>query len=190
MAGSPRSDAGHLLPAAMMTTTATQTDDCSLDDDDDDELDLGSDELVDRYPPLSSGIASSTCHQHAFYDRLYARRLSFSGVTTNSGDPGQISKSSPPSPFPTLSAPSAPSLPLLLHVLPFPPLPPPYSYPFPSPSLPPLPLVGLGSAIAPQRVRAEPGRQTHFFCNSQPTVCNLVKSFITHMHKTRIHSLS
>ena len=58
-----------------------------------------------------------------------------SGIARNSGAPGQIYKSSPPSPpFPILSTPSAHSLPspslpssfhpsLLLHVFPFPPLP-------------------------------------------------------------------
>jgi len=91
------------------------------------------------------------------------RRRGISGVTRNSGGHGQISKSSPPSPFPiispfrpslllTLCPPSHPSL--ALYVLPFPSLPsshsllslpslppPLYSQPFSFPSLPPLLLI-------------------------------------------------
>ena len=70
-----------------------------------------------------------------------------SGVTKNSGAPRQISKSSPPSPFPILSPPSAPSLPLpslffLSFLSPFCPSLPPHVLPFPS-ILPPIPTVPI-----------------------------------------------
>ena len=68
------------------------------------------------------------------------------GVTRNSPPPAQISKSSLPSPLPTLSPPLAPSLPLHAS-LPFPfPTP---SHPFlPSPSFPPLTRNSSGDEIA------------------------------------------
>jgi len=52
----------------------------------------------------------------------------------------------------------------------------PVSFPF----LHPLPLItarGPGCAIAPQWVRADSGRRTHFLCNSQSKICKSVKKF-------------
>jgi len=122
-----------------------------------------------------------------------------SGVTRNSGTPGQISKSSIP-PFPAPSPPSASFLPLTLlpHFHPFLPLPtPPYPFtPFPSlpflfPNLFPLspspPLItARGSG---ERYSSPSGSgQRIFLCNSQPKIGKSVKSF-THVHATPIHSV-
>ena len=102
---------------------------------------------------------------------------------------GQVFKSSPPSPFRTLS-PYAPSLPLpylslSLHVPPFPP----YSQPFPSLSLSPLPVIASSGFGERYSSPAGPGRarpSNEFLCNLQPNICKSVKSF-THVHKTHIH---
>jgi len=91
----------------------------------------------------------TSSHSNSTPSHIAAARGS-SGVSRNTTS-GQISKSSPPCPFPyplfpflshpsfpfpPVPSPSPPSLPF--HV-PFPPLP--YSQPFPSPSLPPFPRI-------------------------------------------------
>ena len=116
-----------------------------------------------------------------------------SGVTMNSrpsGTPGQISKSSLSSPFPTLSPPSAPSLPLTLPAFPsLLPLPfPPYTFTS-SPSLPFIPsfhtILNLLFLLLPLPSpyngwengglgRARPPKA--FLCNLQPKIsANLLK---------------
>jgi len=112
------------------------------------------------------------------------------------GGHGRISKSSPPFPCRTISPCSAASrLPsflshpsLSLHVLPFPPLPPPYFKPFLLHFSLPSPLQRLGglwSAIAPPAGPGGARPPNAFLCNSQPQICKSVKSF-THVHKTPI----
>ena len=113
----------------------------------------------------------------------------------NSGTPGQISKSSPPSRFPTLSPLSAASLPRTLHLLPIPPVPfsslhtpsrpflPPSSlsllfptlfFPFP-PSHHLVTARGLGSARAPPAGQGGALPPNAFLRNSQPKMCKCAR---------------
>jgi len=125
----------------------------------------------------------------------FAAAVGSSGLTRNSGASGQISKSSPPSPYPTLpplTVPlSHPSLPFTsFSPLPFtsPSLFPTLSFPF-SVSLPVITARGSGEHYSSPWGPGEARPPNAFLCNSQSKICKSVKSF-THVHQTPIHSLS
>ena len=119
---------------------------------------------------------------------MHVGPLSTSGVTRNSR---------PLDKYPSRALPplSLLSLSLLLHLpyLTFPSIPTPSRPPIPSPSSPlysqPFPSASLllpphyngqgiwGSAIAPQRVRTEPGHQTHFCAIHSPKSADLLNYF-------------
>jgi len=97
-----------------------------------------------------------------------------SDVTSNSGAAldKYPTRARPPSlPPPSYPFSSHPSLPL--HALPSPSSPP-YSQPFPSPSLSPFPLITARGSGEGCWSPSGPGRQTHFCANHSPESANLL----------------
>ena len=131
--------------------------------------------------PVNSTTASSCSDPDVDLVLCPIINTDISGVTRNSGAPGQISKSTPASPFPPLSPlPLPPPFPFFASPLPFLlSLFPTFSFSFaPSPS----PYNGCGSL---GRLAPPASRQTHFFCvTDSPNTANLLS--FTNMHKTRI----
>ena len=120
---------------------------------------------------------SLSLYQAPCDERSILHRSQTSGVTRHSGARGQISKSSHPSPFPTLSLPSAPSLSTpSRHSLPSPSSPP-YSQPFPSPSLPLITASGSGERYSSPAGPGGAQPPNAFLYNSQPQICKSIKSF-------------
>ena len=131
---------------------------------------------LSRYISCETGLVKLTLCDSVHPAQWRNEELGAPGLISKSSLPSRFPILSPlplplspyhPSPFPSLVTPSRPSLPSLPPLF--------YTQPFFSPSLPLITTRGLGERYIPQKVRAEPGRQTHCCAIYSPNSANLLK---------------